>query len=80
MEDTGVGIAPADQARIFDEFAMLENPAREVGEGTGLGLAICRRLAGLLGGEVHLRSARGIGRALMCQARTGPKQSAKNGM
>lgn len=61
VEDTGVGIDPADQARIFDEFAVLEHPERKIGEGTGLGLAICRRLAHLLGGEIRITSARGVG-------------------
>ena len=61
VEDTGTGIAPADQGRIFDEFAMLDNGQRPPGEGTGLGLAICRRLASLLKGEIALRSALGQG-------------------
>jgi PAS domain S-box-containing protein len=61
VADTGVGIDPRDQEKIFDEFAVLEHPRRSIGEGTGLGLAICRRLAGLLGGEIHLTSAPGQG-------------------
>jgi signal transduction histidine kinase len=61
VEDTGVGIDAADQARVFDEFAVLDHPVRKPGEGTGLGLSICRRLVGLLGGEVRLRSAPGAG-------------------
>ena len=61
VEDTGVGIAEADQQRIFDEFAVLEHPNRPRGEGTGLGLAICRRLANLLQGEILLESAPGRG-------------------
>jgi CheY-like chemotaxis protein/anti-sigma regulatory factor (Ser/Thr protein kinase) len=61
VEDTGVGIAPADQQRIFDEFATLEHPRRQTGEGTGLGLAICRRLANLLRGEIALHSEPGRG-------------------
>jgi CheY-like chemotaxis protein/anti-sigma regulatory factor (Ser/Thr protein kinase) len=60
VEDTGVGIAPEDQGRIFDEFATLGKGRREPG-GTGLGLAICRRLAGLLGGEILLESEPGRG-------------------
>ncbi|HWE38734.1 MAG TPA: response regulator, partial [Isosphaeraceae bacterium] len=56
VEDTGVGIAPEDHGRIFDEFATLGHGRREPG-GTGLGLAICRRLAALLGGEILLESA-----------------------
>ncbi len=61
VEDTGVGIDPDDQPRIFDEFAVLDNPKRAEGEGTGLGLAICRRLASLLKGEITLRSEPGRG-------------------
>jgi signal transduction histidine kinase/CheY-like chemotaxis protein len=61
VADTGVGIEPGDQGRIFDEFAVLEHPRRSIGEGTGLGLAICRRLAKLLGGEITLASIPGRG-------------------
>jgi two-component system CheB/CheR fusion protein len=61
VEDTGIGIDPADQGRIFDEFAILDYARRTPGEGTGLGLAICRRLASLLRGEILLKSARGQG-------------------
>ncbi|MHC5542586.1 ATP-binding protein, partial [Singulisphaera rosea] len=60
VEDTGIGIDPSDQGRIFDEFAMLDHAQRAEG-GTGLGLAICRRLASLLKGEITLRSERGRG-------------------
>ena len=61
VEDTGIGIAEQDQAKIFDEFAVLEHPNRVRGEGTGLGLAICHRLANLLQGEIRLTSERGRG-------------------
>lgn len=61
VEDTGVGIDPADQGRVFEEFSRLDQPHRPIGEGSGLGLAICRRLASLLGGELTLRSAPGRG-------------------
>ncbi len=61
VEDTGPGIAPHDQERIFDEFARIESRARSTGEGTGLGLAICRRLAGLLGAEIEVQSTPGRG-------------------
>ena len=61
VEDTGIGIDPADQGRIFDEFAVLDYARRAPGEGTGLGLAICRRLASLLRGEIFLKSAPGLG-------------------
>jgi len=63
VEDTGVGIAPADQERIFDEFATLGKGRLGAGDGsgTGLGLAICRRLATLLQGEILLESEPGRG-------------------
>ena len=61
VEDTGLGIDPADQRRIFDEFATIAKPHRPIGEGTGLGLAICLRLANLLQGEILLKSEPGRG-------------------
>jgi PAS domain S-box-containing protein len=61
VADTGIGIDPSDQSRIFDEFATLDYSRRQAGEGTGLGLAICRRLANLLKGEIALKSAPGVG-------------------
>ena len=61
VRDSGIGIAPPDRAKIFDEFATLENPRRPGGGGTGLGLAICRRLAGLLGGTITIESELGQG-------------------
>jgi|GEM_PF-1132905 len=60
VEDTGIGIAPEDQGKIFTEFAMLGQSQRPEG-GTGLGLAICRRLATLLKGEIILQSEIGRG-------------------
>jgi len=59
--DTGPGIAPEDQARVFDEFVQLGNPERDRANGLGLGLAITRRLADLLDCPVRLRSQPGHG-------------------
>jgi signal transduction histidine kinase len=61
--DTGVGIAPGDQARIFDEFEQVNAGPRgeSMQRGTGLGLAISRRLARLLGGDVSVESQLGKG-------------------
>ncbi|WP_428566320.1 MAG: PAS domain-containing protein [Solidesulfovibrio sp. DCME] len=61
VADTGVGIAPQQQETIFDSFTQVDTGLTKRQAGTGLGLAICRRLAGLMGGEVHLRSTPGRG-------------------
>jgi signal transduction histidine kinase len=63
VSDTGVGIAPADQERIFDEFEQVNAGARtdSARRGTGLGLAISRRLARLIGGELSVASEPGRG-------------------
>ena len=56
VTDTGIGIAPADQDKIFEDFRQLDNsPTRAYG-GTGLGLSICRRLAQMLDGRLTVRS------------------------
>jgi signal transduction histidine kinase len=63
VSDTGIGIAPADHARIFEEFEQVNAGPRgdSMQRGTGLGLAISRRLARLLGGEITLQSELGKG-------------------
>jgi signal transduction histidine kinase len=61
VSDTGIGIAPADHARIFEDFKQLDNsPTRAYG-GTGLGLSICRRLAQMIGGDISVQSQLGEG-------------------
>jgi signal transduction histidine kinase/DNA-binding response OmpR family regulator len=61
VTDTGVGIAPEDQETIFAEFTQLDNPLQKRVKGTGLGLPLCRKLAALLGGQVAVESAVGVG-------------------
>lgn len=59
--DTGWGIAPADQAQVFEEFYQVGNPERDRTRGVGLGLAIVKRLTMLLGHRLELRSQPGRG-------------------
>ena len=59
--DSGPGIEPADQQRIFEAFVQLSNPARERSQGLGLGLAIVQRAATLLDHAVGVRSVVGRG-------------------
>jgi signal transduction histidine kinase len=61
VADTGVGIAPEHQARIFEDFVQVDGPIQKRVRGTGLGLPLTRKLAPLLGGEVRLESAVGKG-------------------
>jgi signal transduction histidine kinase/CheY-like chemotaxis protein len=61
VEDTGIGIAEADQGRLFHDFGQVPNRLQAKVRGTGLGLSLSKRLAELLGGSVGLKSAPGEG-------------------
>jgi len=61
VTDTGIGISPADQERIFDEFWQVEGDLTRRFDGAGLGLAVSRRLARQLGGDVTVTSELGGG-------------------
>ena len=60
VRDTGIGIEPAEQSRIFQRFYRVDR-ARQSGGGTGLGLAVVRHIAEVHGGAVSLQSAPGQG-------------------
>jgi signal transduction histidine kinase/CheY-like chemotaxis protein len=61
VADTGIGIAPADQPRVFEEFVQIDGPLQRAVKGSGLGLPLARRLAASLGGRIELASAPGKG-------------------
>ena len=61
VRDTGIGIAPEDQGRIFDEFSQVETKIQKRVKGTGLGLPLSKSLAELLGGELIVESVLGQG-------------------
>jgi CheY-like chemotaxis protein len=67
VRDTGVGIAPEDQERIFEEFVQVEGPHQQGVKGTGLGLPLSRRLAELLGGSLLVESQKGQGSTFRAQ-------------
>ncbi|KAB2877425.1 MAG: response regulator, partial [Pseudorhodoplanes sp.] len=61
VRDTGPGIAPQEQARIFEEFEQGASGAESGSGGSGLGLAIARRIVERMGGSIRLESAPGAG-------------------
>jgi signal transduction histidine kinase len=61
VTDTGIGIAPEDQAAVFEEFKQVGTDYTRKAEGTGLGLALTRRLVELHGGTMGLKSEPGKG-------------------
>ncbi len=59
VEDTGIGIAPEDQARIFDVFVQAGQSSAQ--KGTGLGLSITQQFVHMMGGTIHVESSIGKG-------------------
>jgi CheY-like chemotaxis protein len=70
--DTGIGIAPAHQARVFEEFYQVDPQTRQGSRGMGLGLATVQRLAVLLNtrAELHSRPGRGTSVRVAVRAAT----------
>jgi PAS domain S-box-containing protein len=73
VRDTGIGIAPEHQKKIFEPFHQIESGSARRHGGTGLGLAISKRLVGLLGGTIEIESALGKGTTFLLRIPKGQK-------
>jgi PAS domain S-box-containing protein len=69
VADSGIGIANADQQRLFRDFVQADTATTRRYGGSGLGLGICRRLTGLMGSQLHLRSTPGRGSSFSFELR-----------
>lgn len=61
VSDQGIGISPAQQARLFQPFTQVDGSSTRKYGGSGLGLSLCKRLANLMGGEAGVISQEGYG-------------------
>jgi signal transduction histidine kinase len=61
VADTGIGMTPEQQAKLFEEFSQADATTAQRFGGTGLGLAITRKLARMMGGDVTVTSEQGKG-------------------
>ena len=61
VSDTGIGMTPEQQAKLFEEFSQADATTAQRFGGTGLGLALSRKLARMMGGDVTVTSEPGKG-------------------
>ena len=65
VADTGIGMTPGQQAKLFEEFSQADATTAQRFGGTGLGLALSRKLARMMGGDVTVTSEPGKGSVFM---------------
>ena len=76
VRDTGIGIAPANQSRIFERFYRVDKSRSKSTGGTGLGLAIVKHIAIRHGADIRVRSEEGEGTEITVTFRIAPEQTA----
>jgi two-component system sensor histidine kinase/response regulator len=69
VQDSGIGLSPEEQAKVFDAFQQADVSTSRIYGGSGLGLAICKALAEAMGGQVGVQSISGFGSAFWFTAR-----------
>jgi len=69
VEDTGIGIAPEDQSRLFSIFEQVDNSSTRKYGGLGMGLAMTRKIAQIMGGDSGCDSRPGVGSTFWFEAR-----------
>jgi K+-sensing histidine kinase KdpD len=70
VADSGIGMTPEQQAKLFEEFTQADATTAQRFGGTGLGLAITRKLARMMGGDVTWQANRARDRCSRCPCRT----------
>jgi signal transduction histidine kinase/CheY-like chemotaxis protein/HAMP domain-containing protein len=78
VSDTGIGMTPEQQAKLFEEFTQADSSTARRYGGTGLGLAITRKLARMMGGDVTVESAPGKGSVFSVRLPAGPDTAARS--